>query len=45
MKIQEFQNKITSGELDGILGKLYKPQDIDAQKSRYMSAVEKFMSL
>lgn len=45
MKIQEFQNKITNGELDGILGKLYKPQDIDAQKSRYMSAVEKFTAL
>lgn len=45
MKIQEFQNKITSGELDGIFRKLYKPQDIDAQKSRYMSAIENFMNL
>lgn len=45
MKIQDFQVKITGGEFDGIFGNLYKPQDIDAQKSRYMSAVQKFSSL
>ena len=44
MKIQDFQNKITGGEFDEIFAKLYKPQDKDSQKSRYMSAVEKFKS-
>lgn len=45
MNIQNFLSKITSGELDQLFAKLYKPQDIDIQKSRYMSAVKKFTAL
>lgn len=45
MNIQNFLSKITSGELDELFAKLYKAQDIDIQKSRYMSAVKKFTAL
>lgn len=45
MKIQDFLNKITDDELDELFAKLYKPQDIDIQKSRYMGAVKKFTAL
>ncbi len=45
MKIQDFQNKITCGEFDNILSKIYKPQDMESQKSRYIAAVEKFTAL
>lgn len=45
MNIQNFLSKITSGELDELFAKLYKPQDIDIQKSRYMSAMKKFTAL
>lgn len=45
MKIQDFLNKITDDELDELFAKLYKPQDIDIQKSRYMDAVKKFTAL
>ena len=41
MKIQDFQNRMTSGEFDDILAKIYKSQDIESQKSRYMAAVIK----
>ena len=45
MKIQDFQNRMTCGEFDDILAKIYKSQDIESQKSRYMAAVEKFTAL
>lgn len=45
MKIQDFQNKITCGEFDSILSRIYKPQDMESQKSRYIAAVEKFTAL
>lgn len=45
MNIQNFLNKITSGEFDELFAKLYKPQEIDIQKLRYMSAVKKFTAL
>lgn len=45
MKIKDFLNKITDGELDKMFARLYKPQDIDIQKSRYISAVKKFTAL
>ena len=45
MKIQDFQDKVTFGEFDNIFANIYKPQDIESQKSRYMSAVEKFTAL
>ena len=45
MKIQDFQDKVTCGGFDNIFANIYKPQDIESQKSRYMSAVEKFTAL
>ena len=45
MKIQDFQDNITCGRFDNIFANIYKPQDIESQKSRYMSAVEKFTAL
>lgn len=42
MKIQDFQDNVTCGGFDNIFANIYKPQDIESQKSRYMSAVEKF---
>lgn len=45
MKIQDFQDKVTYGGFDNIFANIYKPQDIESQKSRYMSAVEKFTAL
>lgn len=45
MKIQDFQDNVTFGEFDNIFANIYKPQDIESQKSRYMSAVEKFTAL
>ena len=40
MKIQDFQDNVTFGGFDNIFANIYKPQDIESQKSRYMSAVE-----
>ena len=45
MKIQDFQDNVTCGGFDNIFANIYKPQDIESQKSRYMSAVEKFTAL
>ena len=45
MKIQEFQNKIISGQLDNLFKKIYKPQDMNIQKSRYINAIKKFTTL
>lgn len=45
MKIQDFQYNVTCGGFDNIFANIYKPQDIESQKSRYMSAVEKFTAL
>ena len=45
MKIQDFQGNVTCGGFDNIFANIYKPQDIESQKSRYMSAVEKFTAL
>lgn len=45
MKIQDFQDNVTCGGFDNIFANIYKPQDIKSQKSRYMSAVEKFTAL
>ena len=45
MKIQDFQDNVTCGGFDNIFANIYKPQDIENQKSRYMSAVEKFTAL
>ena len=45
MKIQDFQDTVTCGGFDNIFANIYKPQDIESQKSRYMSAVEKFTAL
>ena len=45
MKIQDFQDNVTCGGFDNIFVNIYKPQDIESQKSRYMSAVEKFTAL
>ena len=45
MKIQDFQDNVTCGGFYNIFTKIYKPQDIESQKSRYMSAVEKFTAL
>ena len=45
MKIQDFQDNVTCGGFDNIFADIYKPQDIESQKSRYMSAVEKFTAL
>ena len=36
MKIQDFQDKVTCGGFDNIFANIYKPQDIESQKSRYM---------
>lgn len=45
MKIQDFQDNVTCGGFDNIFANIYKPQDIESQESRYMSAVEKFTAL
>lgn len=45
MKIQDFQDNVTCGGFDNIFANIYRPQDIESQKSRYMSAVEKFTAL
>lgn len=45
MKIQDFQDNVACGGFDNIFANIYKPQDIESQKSRYMSAVEKFTAL
>ena len=45
MKIQDFQDNVTCGGFDNIFANIYKPQDIESQKSRYMSAAEKFTAL
>lgn len=45
MKIQDFQGNVTCSGFDNIFANIYKPQDIESQKSRYMSAVEKFTAL
>ena len=45
MKIQDFQDNVTCGGFDNIFANIYKPQDIESQKSRYMSAEEKFTTL
>ena len=45
MKVQDFQDNVTCGGFDNIFANIYKPQDIESQKSRYMSAVEKFTAL
>ena len=45
MKIQDFQDNVTCGGFDNIFANIYKPQDIESQKSRYMSAMEKFTAL
>ena len=45
MKIQDFQDNVTCGGFDNIFANIYKPQDIESQKSRYMSAVEKFTEM
>ena len=45
MKIQDFQDNVTCGGFDNIFANIYKPQDIESQKSRYISAVEKFTAL
>lgn len=45
MKVQDFQDNVTCGGFDNIFASIYKPQDIESQKSRYMSAVEKFTAL
>lgn len=45
MKIRDFQDNVTCGGFDNIFANIYKPQDIESQKSRYMSAVEKFTAL
>lgn len=45
MKIQDFQDNVTCGGFDNIFANIYKPQDIESQKSRYRSAVEKFTAL
>lgn len=45
MKIQDFQDNVTCGGFDNIFANIYKPQDIESRKSRYMSAVEKFTAL
>ena len=45
MKIQDFQDNVTCGRFDNIFANIYKPQDIESQKSRYISAVEKFTAL
>lgn len=36
---------MSCGEFDDIFSKIYKSQDIESQKSRYMAAVEKFTAL
>lgn len=36
MKIQDFQDNVTCGGFDNIFANIYKPQDIESQKSRYM---------
>ena len=45
MKVQDFQDNVTCGGFDNIFANIYKPQDIESRKSRYMSAVEKFTAL
>ena len=45
MKVQDFQDNVTCGGFDNIFANIYKPQDIESQKSRYRSAVEKFTAL
>ena len=45
MKVQDFQDNVTCGGFDNIFANIYKTQDIESQKSRYMRAVEKFTAL
>ncbi len=45
MKINEYLKRISDGSLDGLFGKIYKPDNIENQKKRYIKAVEKFSEL
>ncbi len=45
MNIQSFIDKMQDGGFDNLLAKLYKPQDIGAQKARYIRAAEKFAAM
>lgn len=45
MKINEYLEKISDGRLDGMFRKLYKQQNIESQKNRYLKALKKFSEL
>ncbi len=45
MKINEYLKRISDGSLDGLFRKIYKPDNIENQKKRYIKAVEKFSEL
>ena len=40
MKIQNFQDNVTCGGFDNIFANIYKPQDIESQKSQHCIRIE-----
>ena len=45
MLVKDFIKEVKSGGLDNLFKNIYKPIDIENQKIRYISAVEKFTAL